>query len=118
MGQNLPKLMVNLVEYIILYIDELECNYSKLIEIRLWDNLTGAWALVAPVWICHCLTVPQDVVYAVMYDADSEALKRCAPQFKKKKEKVIFTSRGPNFVHSLDIIYNVILPCVFIARSI
>ena len=42
MGQNLPKLMVNWVEYVTPYIDELECNYSKLIEIRLWDNLTGA----------------------------------------------------------------------------
>ena len=45
--------------------------------------------------------MPRDLVYAVMYDQDPDALER-APGFKAKKEKGNFTTRGPNWVHSLD----------------
>ena len=50
----------------------------------------------------HGLTVPRDLVYAVMYEQDPIALERRAPGFKTKKEKGNFTTHGPNWVHSLD----------------
>ena len=34
-----------------------DCNESKLIKIQLWDNLTSAYALMAPVWIHRCWIV-------------------------------------------------------------
>ena len=37
-----------------------------------------------------------------MYNVDPEALAERAPQYKKKKAKGNFISRGPNWVHSLD----------------
>ena len=46
LGQNLLNLMVNRTD-IILY------NIHRII-IELWDNLSGAYAPVAPVWILCC----------------------------------------------------------------
>ena len=42
----------------------------------------------------HELNVPRDLVYAVMYNVDPDSLAERAPQFKKKKAKDNFTSRG------------------------
>ena len=50
---------------------------------------------------CH-LRVPRDVVRAAMYDIDPEGLENWAPQFKRKKQKGHFITKGPNWVHSLD----------------
>ena len=50
----------------------------------------------------HDLNVPRDHVYAVMYNVDPDALAERAPQYKKKKAKGNFISRGPKWVHSLD----------------
>ncbi|XP_028408204.1 uncharacterized protein LOC114530783 [Dendronephthya gigantea] len=50
---------------------------------------------------CH-LRVPRDLVHAAMYDIDPEGLDNRAPGFKKKKQKGHFTTKGPNWVHSLD----------------
>ena len=49
----------------------------------------------------HDLNVPRDLVYAVMYNVDPDALAERAPQYKKTA-KGNFVSRGPNWVHSLD----------------
>ena len=43
----------------------------------------------------HGLTVPRDLMYAVMYEQDHIG-------FKTKTEKGNFTTHGPNWVHSLD----------------
>ena len=48
------------------------------------------------------LRVPRDLVHAVMYNVDSVSLEKRAPCFKKKKKKGHFTTRGTNWVHSLD----------------
>ena len=51
----------------------------------------------------HNLRVPRDLVHAVMYNVDPDALEERAPCFKgKKKKKGHFTTRGTNCVHSLD----------------
>ena len=49
----------------------------------------------------HNLNVPRNLVYAVMYNVDPDALAERAPQYKKKA-KDNFISQGPNWVHSLD----------------
>ena len=55
-------------------------------------------------WKVHDLRVPRDLVHAVMYNVDSVSLEERAPCFKKKKKKKKghFTTRGTNWVHSLD----------------
>ena len=65
-------------------------------------RLLGYRALHKKLRQVHELNVPRDVVYAVMYNVDPVALEGRAPQFKKKKPKSNFTSRGSNWVHSLD----------------
>ena len=49
------------------------------------------------------LHVTRDAVYIVMYDLDPEGLEACGGiRAKKKREKGNCSSKGPNFVHSLD----------------
>jgi len=49
------------------------------------------------------LHVTRDAVYNVMYDLDPEGLEaRGGIGAKKKRKKGNFSSKGPNFVHSLD----------------
>ena len=65
-------------------------------------KLLGYRALHNKIRQVYGLNVPRDLVHAVMYNVNPDALEQRAPQFKKKKEKGHFTSPGPNFVHSLD----------------
>ena len=65
-------------------------------------KLLGYRALHKKLRQVHDLNVPRDLVYAVMYNVDPDALAERAPQYKKKKAKGNFISRGPNWVHSLD----------------
>ena len=48
------------------------------------------------------LNVPRDMVYAAMYDLDAEVLECQSLAAKAKKHKGSFTTRGTNWVHSLD----------------
>ena len=64
-------------------------------------KLLGYRAMQQKIRKYHGLTVPRDLVYAVMYEQDPIALERRAPG-KTKKEKGNFTTRGPNWVYSLD----------------
>ena len=51
----------------------------------------------------HELKVPRDLVYAVMQDVDPEGLQaRGDVGNAKQKKKGRYTTKGPNFVHSLD----------------
>ena len=50
----------------------------------------------------HELNVPRDLVHAVMYDLDPEGLEARSVGAKKRKPKGHFTTKGPNFVHSVD----------------
>ena len=51
----------------------------------------------------HELKVPWDLVYVVMQDADPEGLQaRGGVGNPKQKQKGKYTTKGPNFVHSLD----------------
>jgi hypothetical protein len=50
----------------------------------------------------HNLNVPRNLVYAVMCDLDPEGLEARAVGGKKKRTKGHFTTKGPNFVHSVD----------------
>ena len=48
------------------------------------------------------LNVPRDLVHAVMYDLDPEGLEARGVGAKGRKPKGHFTTKGPNFVHSID----------------
>ena len=51
----------------------------------------------------HELNVPRDLVYAVMQDVDPQGLQaRGGVGCSKQKKKERYTTKGPNFVHSLD----------------
>ena len=51
----------------------------------------------------HELNVPRDLVYAVMQEVDPEGLEtRGGVGNGRQKKKGKYTTRGPNFVHSLD----------------
>ena len=51
----------------------------------------------------HELNVPRDLVYAVMQDVDPDGLDaRGGVGTGRKKKKGKYTTKGPNFVHSLD----------------
>lgn len=51
----------------------------------------------------HNLLVTRDAVYDVMYDLDPDGLKARGPVgVNKQRKKGNFTSKGPNWVHSLD----------------
>ena len=65
-------------------------------------KLLGYRAMQKKVRQKHALLVPRDLIYAVMFDLDPEGLQGRAPGKKRTKPKGKFTSKGPNFVHSLD----------------
>ena len=46
--------------------------------------------------------VPRDLVCATMQELDPEGLERRKVRIKNKKRKECFTTRGPNWVHSVD----------------
>ena len=51
----------------------------------------------------HELKVPRDLVYVVMQDVDPEGLQaKGGTGNPKQKQKGKYTTKGPNFVHSLD----------------
>lgn len=50
----------------------------------------------------HGLNVPRDLVHAVMQDVDPDGLQARALGAKATKKKGQFTSKGSNFVHSVD----------------
>ena len=81
-------------------VDEVEDAVKE--EMEGPGKLLGYRALHKKLRQVHDLNVPRDLVYAVMYDVDPDALAERAPQYKKKKAKGNFISRGPNWVHSLD----------------
>ena len=59
-------------------------------------RLLGYRAMQKKLRQVHELRVPRDLVHAVMYNMDP------VPCFKKKQKKRHFTTRGTNWVHSLD----------------
>ena len=66
-------------------------------------KLLGYRALHKKVRQEYNLHVTRDAVYNVMYDLDPKGLEaRSGIRVKKKREKGNFSSKGPNFVHSLD----------------
>ncbi len=65
-------------------------------------KLLGYRAMHKKIRQVHDLDVPRDLVHAVMYDLDPEGLEGRAVLAKKKKPKGHFTTKGPNFVHSVD----------------
>ena len=81
-------------------VDEVEDAVKE--EMQGPGKLLGYRALHKKLRQVYDLNVPRDLVYAVMYDVDPDALAERAPQYKKKKAKGNFISRGPNWVHSLD----------------
>jgi hypothetical protein len=64
-------------------------------------KLLGYRALHKKIRQVHHLNVPRDVVYATLTELDPEGLNERRIGLKKKA-KGHFTTRGPNWVHSLD----------------
>ena len=65
-------------------------------------KLLGYRALHQKIRQEHLLNVPRDLVYTVMKEMDPEGLESRAVGVKNKKKKQPFTTRGPNWVHSVD----------------
>ena len=65
-------------------------------------QLLGYRALHKKVRQEHGLNVPRDMVYAALLGLDPEGLESRKVSIKNKRKKVCFTTRGPNWVHSLD----------------
>ena len=66
-------------------------------------KLLGYRAMHRKVRQVHDLNVPRDLVHAAMYDLDPKSLEARGPVGKKKTiPKGSFTTKGPNWVHSLD----------------
>ena len=66
-------------------------------------KLLGYSAMHRKVRQVHDLNVPRDLVHAAMYDLDPKGLEARGPVGKKKTNpKGSFTTKGPNWVHSLD----------------
>ena len=70
----------------------------------------------------HELNVTRDMVHAAMqcviYDLDPEGLEARSVGSKKRKPKGHFTTKGPNFVHSVDghdEVYDVMRRCLRLA---
>ena len=81
-------------------VDEVEEAVTR--EMEGPGRLLGYRAMQKKLRQVHHLRVPRDLVHAVMYNVDPVALEERAPCFKKKKTKGHFTTRGTNWVHSLD----------------
>jgi hypothetical protein len=71
-------------------------------ELRGPGKLLGYRAMHKKVRQEHGLNVPRDLVHAVMYEIDPEGLESRAVGPKRKKAKGCFSSKGPNWVHSVD----------------
>ena len=71
-------------------------------ELRGPGKLLGYRAMQKKVRQEHGLNVPRDLVHAVMYDLDPEGIEGRAVGAKRKKPKGRFTTKGPNWVHSVD----------------
>ena len=65
-------------------------------------NLLGYRAMQKKIRQENDLNVPRDLVHAVMYDLDPEGLAARGVGAKKRKLRGHFTTKGPNFVHSVD----------------
>jgi len=65
-------------------------------------KLLGYRAMQKKVRQVHNLNVPRNLVHAVMYDIDPDGLEARAVGTKRHKPKGHFTTKGPNFVHSVD----------------
>ena len=65
-------------------------------------KLLGYRALHQKIRQEHLLNVPRDLVYAVMQEMDPAGLESRAVGVKDKKKKQPFTTKGPNWVHSVD----------------
>ena len=67
------------------------------------ERLLGYRAMHKRVRQEYNLHIARDAVYNVMYDLDPEGLEACGEiGAKKKRKKGNVSSKGPNFVHSLD----------------
>lgn len=71
-------------------------------ELRGPGKLLGYRAMHKKVRQEHGLNVPRDLVHAAMYDLDPEGLENRAVGAKRKKPKGRFTTKGSNWVHSVD----------------
>ena len=65
-------------------------------------KLLGYQAMQKKIRHEYDLNVPRDLVHAVMYDLHPEGLEARGLGAKKRKPRGHFTTKGPNFVHSVD----------------
>lgn len=81
-------------------IDEVKETLAEVLEGP--GKLLGYRAMHKNIRQIHNLDVPRDLVYAVMCELDLKGLDSHAVGAKKKKPKGYFTTKGSNFVHSVD----------------
>ena len=79
-------------------VDEVEAAVKK--ELEGPGKLLGYRALHKKIRQVYDLNVPRDLVYAVMYNVDADALGERAPQFKTRSRKVTSRHQGlTTYVH-------------------
>ena len=71
-------------------------------EINGPGQLLGYRAMHQKIRQKYQLNVSRDMVYDLMYDIDPDRLAGRLPGLKKKKAKIGFTTKGPNWVFSVD----------------
>jgi hypothetical protein len=81
-------------------VDDVRDAVSK--ELSGHGKLLGYRAMHKKIRQEHELNIPRDPVHAVMYDLDPDGLQARAVGAKRKKPKGCFTTKGPNWVHSVD----------------
>ena len=103
---SIPTLDRRLRHFNINYIDENvsvdELRDAVARQLHGPGKLLGYRAMHKKVWQEHGLNVPRDLVHAVMYELDPEGLESRAVGPRRKKIKGWFSSKGPNWVHSVD----------------
>ena len=103
---SIPTLDRRLGHFNINYIDENvsvdQVRDAVARELRGPGKLLGYRAMHRKVRQEHGLNVPRDLVHAVMYELDPEGLESRAVGARRKKTKGCFSSKGPNWVHSVD----------------
>lgn len=71
-------------------------------ELHSPGRLLGYRAMYNKIRQEYHLNVPRNLVHAVMFDVDPDGLADRDPTVRRRKREGHFTTRGTNFVHSMD----------------
>ena len=92
--------------FAIFYIDKnvsvTQVREAVKVEMEEPGQLLGYRAMQQKIRQKYNLKVPRDRIYDLMYDIDSDRLEERRPWLKKKRANAGFTTKGPNWIFSVD----------------